>query len=100
MLKISILESPTQRRMVLEGQLIAPWTTELRTAYEKARTDLNDRVLVIHIRHLTAISQEGENLLLQFMNEKVKFRSYGVFTKHVLRQLARRMREKRQEAAK
>jgi hypothetical protein len=98
-LKITILENRTQRRLVLEGMLVAPWTTELRIAYERARTELNDRELVIEIRHLTAISQEGENLLLEFMNEKVKFRSYGVFTKYVLSQLARRKRGNRQEAS-
>jgi hypothetical protein len=98
-LKITILENRTRRRLVLEGNLVAPWTTELRNAYERARTDLSDRELVIEIRYLTAISQEGEHLLLEFMNENVKFRSYGVFTKHVLSQLARRRRGNRQEAA-
>lgn len=98
MLKISIRENRTHRRLVLEGKLIAPWTDELRTAYEKARGDLNDRELVIDMKNLTMISQEGENLLLQFLNERVKFRCNGVFAKHVLSQLARRMRGNRQEA--
>ena len=44
--------------------------------------------------------QAGRNLVLELMNDGVKFRSDGVFTKHVLRQVARRMRVKSQELKK
>jgi hypothetical protein len=46
----------------------------------------------MEVKQLTTISQEGENLLLELMSDGVKFRSYGVFTKHILKQLARRGR--------
>lgn len=96
MFRISVIDSRTQRRLILEGKLVAPWTTELKTFCEKARADLNERALVIDIKQLTAISQEGENLLLELMKDRVAFRS-GVFTKHVLAQLARRLRRELQE---
>ena len=96
MLKISVIDNRTQRRLILEGKLISPWTTELRTFCEKLRADLDERELVINIRHLTAISQEGENLLLELMKQGVTFRSQGLFTKHVLSQLARRLRKNTQ----
>jgi hypothetical protein len=35
MLRISIVESRSERRMILEGKLLAPWVTELRTAWER-----------------------------------------------------------------
>ena len=92
MFKISIIERRSQRRLVLEGKLVAPWTAELKTACEKARTDLRERELIIDVKNLTAISQEGENLLLELMQNGVAFRSRGVFTKHVLGQIARRAR--------
>lgn len=96
MLKISVIDNRTQRRLILEGKLISPWTTELRTFCEKLRADLDERELVINIKHLTAISQEGENLLLELMKEGVTFRSQGLFTKHVLSQLTRRLRKNMQ----
>lgn len=92
MLKISLVENRTYCFLVLEGKLIAPWTVELRTACEKARADLRNRELVVDLKHITAISQEGENVLFELMNEHVKFRGRGVFTKQVLRQIARRAR--------
>ena len=92
MLKISVIESRRQRRLVVEGKLVAPWAAELMTACDRARADLDGRDFVVDVKNLTAISQEGENLLLELMNGGVKFRSDGVFTKHILRQLTRRRR--------
>jgi anti-anti-sigma regulatory factor len=88
MLRISVVESRNERRLVVEGKLIEPWANELRTAWEKARADLNGRALVIDVNNVTAISQDGKNVLLSLIGDGVKFRCRGVFTKRVLRQLA------------
>ena len=90
MLKISIIEGHSERRLIVEGKLIGPWVAELRSACENVNTDLLGRKLVIDMGHLTAISQEGENVLFELIQKGVKFRCRGVFTKHVLKQLARR----------
>jgi hypothetical protein len=97
MLKISVIEGRRQRRLILEGKLIAPWTAELKAACERARADLDGRGFVVDVKHLTAISQDGENVVLELMNDGVTFRSYGVFTKQILRQLARRSHANLQE---
>ena len=92
MLKISTVETRNQRRLVLEGKLIGPWTDELKVAYEMANSDLNGRELVIDLKNLTTISQAGENVLVELMKQGVKVRCCGVFTKYVLKQLTRRVR--------
>jgi len=99
MFKVSVVESRNQRRLVLEGKLIAPWAEELRTACEVARSDLDGRELVVEVKNLTAINQAGENVLLELMQQGVKFRSCGIFTKHVLKVLARRARIDGEEAS-
>ena len=91
MLKISIVENRSQIRLVLEGKVVAPWAGELRPACEKARANLGDRELVVEVKNLTAINQAGENILLELMKEGVRFHGSGVFTKHMLKQLARRV---------
>jgi hypothetical protein len=98
-LKISIAEKRKQRRLVLEGKLVAPWVAEVRDAYKTAKADLKGRQLVIDVKHLTAISQEGENVLLELLKDSVKFSCRGVFTRHVINELARRTRRKGEEAA-
>ena len=99
MLKISIVEGRNQRRLVVEGKLLAPWADELTRACEKARADLHNRDLVVEVKNVTVISQAGENVLLALMNDGVKLRAHGVFTKRVLKQLARRVRRSVQEAS-
>jgi len=90
MLKIAIVEGATVRRLIVEGKLVGPWAAELRSACENVNTDLFGRKLVIDLRHVTAISQEGENVLFELIQKRVKFRCHGVFTKHVLKQVVRR----------
>ncbi len=97
MLKISIVESRNKRRLLVEGRLIAPWSAELVNACDKSREDLDGRELLVELKNITAINQEGENALIALMNEGVKFRGCGVFTKQVLRQLARRALKPLQE---
>jgi hypothetical protein len=55
MLKISIFDTSSHRRLVVEGKLIAPWAAELSTAWRNATADLNGRELVIDVKCLTAI---------------------------------------------
>lgn len=94
MLKISVVEGHRQRRMILEGKLIVPWVAELTAACEAATANLNGRELIVDLTSLTTISPEGECVLLELMNHKVKFQC-GVFMKEVIRQLA----HKRQTAS-
>ena len=90
MLKISLVDNARQRRVIVEGKLITPWSTELRSACEKARADLGDRELVIEMKHVTTISQEGENVILELIDGGIRFRCHGLFAKHVVKELTRR----------
>jgi anti-anti-sigma regulatory factor len=92
MLKISIVEGRKQRRLVVEGRLAAPWADELKAACEKAATGLDGRELVIDLQNLTTISQQGEKLLLELMQDGLTCRGRGLFTNEILKQLGRRLR--------
>ena len=92
MLRISILDTPSQRRLLIEGKLIGPWAAELARVWRQATIDLHGRALIIDAKGLTAITEDGENVLLELMKEGASFRSSGVFTKQVLKRLARKVR--------
>jgi len=93
MLKISIMDSETRRLLVLEGQIIAPWTKVLSEAAREDRANqLADSELVIDLRGVTDISADGEETLYRLMVQGAKFRGGGVSVKQVLKQLARRGR--------
>jgi hypothetical protein len=100
MLKITIIDNSKQRQLIVEGMLIAPWAAELNTACETARADLNGRVLVVELKNLVAISEDGKKILRTLMSCGVKLRAEGVFTKYLLRQIARNIRSKVQETTK
>jgi hypothetical protein len=90
MMKISLIDSAKQRRVVVEGKLIAPWAAELRNTCQQAGADLRGRELVVEMKHITRISQEGENVILELIKAGIRFRCDGVFTKYLVKELTRR----------
>lgn len=100
MLKITAMNRGDQRTLVLEGKLVDPWVAELKKSWaEVQRTDEAQRVL-IDLKDVTVISQEGENLLFEMMREGATFNCCrGVLTRHVVKQLARRRGKCRKERA-
>jgi len=92
MFRISIVDTPDRRRLVLEGKLVPPWTAEVENVWTTAGEDLEGRKLIVDLRNVTVISQAGENTLLKLMNDGAEFFCGGVLTKHLVKQLARRCR--------
>ena len=87
MLKISLVDGPRRRRIVVEGALVAPWADELVPACEKARADLQGRSFIVDLRGVTAISRDGENALIQLIRHRINFQC-GIFARELLKQLA------------
>jgi hypothetical protein len=90
MFKISIVDTRTQRKLVVEGKLSEPWVAELRTTWKNASRDLDDRKVVIDLSGVTVLSHEGENAIFDLMKQGAKFSCAGILTRHVLKGLARR----------
>jgi hypothetical protein len=90
MFKISIVDTPSQRTLVVEGTLVGLWVPELRTTWRNARQELGERKLVIDLIGLTVIGREGEDALLDLINEGAEFSRCGILTRHVLKQLSRK----------
>ena len=92
MFKISIVETRSRRRLILEGQLLPPWIGELKSAWVSAGEELQGRTRIVDLRNVTLISWDAENALLELMRDGAKFSSGDVLTKHVLQRLARMCR--------
>jgi hypothetical protein len=90
MLRISLIDTPRRRRVIVEGKLIEPWEAELRNACQQASVDLRGRELIVEMKHITRISQEGENVVLDLINSGIRVRGNGVFTEHLVKELTRR----------
>ncbi len=90
MLRISTIDTPAQRRLVLEGKLVEPWLGELREAFLGASQTLEGRKLVVDFTDVTVISCDAESTLTELMQRGAKFSCGGVLIKHLLKKLARR----------
>ena len=88
MFKISNVDTPNERRLVVEGTLVNPWVAELRRSWRAAGSSLEGRKLVIDLTNATKIDSEGEAAIVELIQEGAKFCCSGVLTKHVLKQLA------------
>ena len=93
MFKISTIDTPSQRTLVVEGTLTGYWVAELRTTWRTASQELGGRKLVIDLGNLTVISLEGEEAILDLMKQGAKFSRGGILTRHVLRQLTRKKQQ-------
>jgi len=93
MLRISTVDTPSQRTLVVEGTLTGPWVAELRTTWRNANRELGGRKLAVDLSNLTVISREGEGAIFDLMKEGAKFSCGGVLTRHVLKELARRKQQ-------
>jgi hypothetical protein len=90
MFKISIVDTESQRTLVVEGTLVGPWVAELRTTWESACRERGGRKLVVDLRNLTTIGRAGEEAIFELMKEGAKFSCGNILIKHVLKQLARK----------
>jgi len=89
MFRISIIDTLSQRKLVVEGRLSEPWLDELRTTWKNACRDLCGRKLIIDVSSLTVISQAGEDAIFDLMKQGAKFSCSSICTKYVLKRLAR-----------
>jgi anti-anti-sigma regulatory factor len=90
MLKITTIKTDRRCRLVLEGELVAPWAEELEKKWRKVRISTRGLPLIVDLRNVITISQEGKDVLLEMMNDGVRFICCGVLNRHVLQQLTRK----------
>ena len=87
MLKITINETPTERRWILQGRLVGPWVGELRTCWKKTHRDHGGRTCIVDLNDVTFIDKGGERLLRTMSKGGAQFIATGIYIKHVLEQL-------------
>ena len=91
MLKITTVKTNRRYRLVVEGDLVSPDVGELKREWNRARVLAGGLTLVVDLRDVITISQEGKDFLLEMMSQGVKFICGGVHNRHVLQQLARKI---------
>lgn len=88
MLKITMTETPTERKWIVQGCLVGPWVSELRTTWKKAHKSQDKRACVIDLNDVTFIDKSGERLLRAMSKKGVQLVATGMYVKHVVELLS------------
>jgi hypothetical protein len=86
-LRVTINETPTEKRWILEGRLVGPWVGELRTCWKKTHRNHGGRTCIVDLSDVTFIDKGGERLLRTMSKGGAQFIATGIYIKHVLDQL-------------
>lgn len=87
MLKITITETPTERKWVLAGRLMGPWVDELRSAWKRMAPTSVERACTVDLNEVTFIDKSGERLLRALCRRGVQLIADGLYTKHLVETL-------------
>ena len=84
MLKITITETETENRWILQGRLVGPWVHELRSCWKKKHRAQSGQRCVVDLNDVTFIDKSGERLLRAMSKKGAELVADGMYTKHVL----------------
>jgi anti-anti-sigma regulatory factor len=83
-LKITLTETQTENRWILQGQLVGPWVHELRSLWKKSRRAHTGQRCILDLNDVTFIDKSGERLLRAICKKGAQLVASGVYTQHVI----------------
>src|SRR5260370_20227250 len=90
MLRITIAETLSEQRWTVEGRLVQPWISELKSTWTKTKIARRERKCVVDLIGVTFIDKSGEKALAELSKEGAELIPTGIYTLHVVHNLERR----------
>jgi hypothetical protein len=87
MLRITVIDSDSEQKLVLEGRLASPCLSELESAWENVQSSGTARPCIVDLRNTTFIDESADPILLEMKQSGVRFIACGVANTHRLEQL-------------
>jgi anti-anti-sigma regulatory factor len=87
MLRITTVESPTEQKLILEGRIAEPWSSDLSSHWEEARRAHPERKFVVDMKGVTRIDAGCERALATMKSQGAQFLASGVRMKQLLKDL-------------
>ena len=88
MLRITVSETASEQRWVLQGRLTGSAIEELITRWRATQRYQPSRSCVVDLKEITSIDTAGEQALLMMLRDGAKFVATGLYTKHLLESLS------------
>jgi hypothetical protein len=90
MLRITIAETLSEQKWTLEGRLVQPWVSELKSCWTRTQTARRERKCVVDLTGVTFIDKSGEKVLTELSKEGADLIATGVYTRHVVHNIERK----------
>jgi ABC-type transporter Mla MlaB component len=90
MLRITVVDTPSEEKWVLQGQLTGEFASELSANWRAALDRVSDRLRLVDLNEVTQIDKCGEEVLLEMMQQHARFVASGLYTRHLLLELESR----------
>jgi anti-anti-sigma regulatory factor len=90
MLRITIAETPTEQKWTVEGRLVFPWISELKSTWTRTRTTRRERKCVVDLTGVTFIDKNGERVLAALSKQGAELIATGCYTRHVVQNIERK----------
>src|SRR3981189_3933368 len=90
MLRITIAETLAEHRWTLEGRLVQPWISELKSTWTKTENARRERKCVVDLTAVTFIDKNGEKVLAELSKGGAELIATGCYTQHVVHTLKRK----------
>lgn len=87
MLRITVVDSPTEERWILQGQIAGEFASELSAAWHVSLEHCSTRSRLVDLSEITRIDKSGEEVLRDMMQKHAKFVAIGLYTRHLLEEL-------------
>ncbi len=88
MLRITVTESTSEQRWILQGRLTGSTVEELITSWRANQRCQPSQSCVVDLNEITSIDKDGEQVLLMMLRDGAKFVATGLYTKHLLESLS------------
>jgi hypothetical protein len=90
MLRITIADTPTEQKWTVEGQLVHPWISELKSTWTRTKTARRERKCVVDLTGVTFIDKSGEEALAELSKGGAKLIATGCYTGYVVNNIERK----------
>lgn len=87
MLRITVVDSPTEERWILQGQLTGEFASELSANWRVSLERCSTRSRLVDLSEITLIDKSGEEVLRDMMQKHTRFVATGLYTRHLLEEL-------------
>jgi hypothetical protein len=88
MLRITVSETTSEQRWILQGRLTGSAIEELVTSWRANRRCPRSQSCIVDLNEITSIDKDGEQVLVMMIQDGAKFEVTGLYTKHLLESLS------------